>query len=155
MKNWYWIELIGFDVNSADYGVGDFLARTGGRVEGVSFLFSNIDFINTHEGVTGKYLTPCECSYGAHPYNEERARQEWKDTDLKGLIAQLHSRGVKVVFSCFNSFTYGLDGKMQTGAFCSNHREIWDRNKNGDWGNSKDAIERAMWFLTSRKAEDL
>ena len=29
------------------------------------------------------------------------------------------------------------------------------RNKNGDWGNSKDAIERAMWFLTSRKAEDL
>ena len=132
MKNWYWIELIGFDVNSADYGVGDFLARTGGRVEGVSFLFSNIDFINTHEGVTGKYLTPCECSYGAHPYNEERARQEWKDTDLKGLIAQLHSRGVKVVFSCFNIFTYGLDGKMQTGAFCSHHREIWDRNKNGD-----------------------
>ena len=36
--------------------------------------------------------------------------------------------------------------------FCS----MFDyRNKNGDWGNSKGAIERAMWFLTSRKAEDL
>jgi hypothetical protein len=27
------------------------------------------------------------------------------------------------------------------------------RNKDADWGNSKDAIERAIWFLTSRKAE--
>lgn len=36
--------------------------------------------------------------------------------------------------------------------FCS----MFDyRNKNGDWGNSKDALERAMWFITSRKADDL
>lgn len=132
MRNWYWIELIGFDVNSADYGVGDFLGRVGADIEGVSFLFSNIDFVNTHKGVTGKYLTPCESSYGAHPYNEERARQSWRDTDLKGLIAGLHSRGVKVVFSCFNIFTYGLDGKMQIGEFCARHEEIRDRDCNGN-----------------------
>ena len=36
--------------------------------------------------------------------------------------------------------------------FCS----MFDyRNKDGDWGNSKDAIERAIWFLTSRKPEDI
>ena len=36
--------------------------------------------------------------------------------------------------------------------FCS----MFDyRNKDGDWGNSKDSIERAMWFLTSRKVEEL
>ena len=28
------------------------------------------------------------------------------------------------------------------------------RNKDADWGNSKDAIERAIWLLTSRKIED-
>ncbi len=36
--------------------------------------------------------------------------------------------------------------------FCS----MFDyRNKNGDWGTSKDSIERAMWFLTSRHVEEL
>ena len=133
MKNWYWIELIGFDVNSEDLGVNCFLEKIQGRIEGISLLFSNIDFVNTHEGVTGKYLTPCECSYGAHPYNEERARQEWKDTDLKRLVALFHEHRVKVIFSCFNTFTWGLNGIMHMGDFCMRHREIWDCNRFGDY----------------------
>lgn len=28
------------------------------------------------------------------------------------------------------------------------------RNKDADWGNSKDSIERAIWFLTSREPEE-
>lgn len=132
MKNWYWIELIGFDVDAKDFGVSDFLQRTSGNVEGVSFLFSNVDFVNTHDGITGKNLSPCESSYGAHPYNEERARQVWSDVRLKELIGEFHGHGVKVVFSCFNTFTYGLDGEMQMGKFCAAHREIWDCNKDGN-----------------------
>lgn len=35
--------------------------------------------------------------------------------------------------------------------FCSMHDY---RNAGGDWGNSKDAIERTIYFLTSRKVEE-
>ena len=27
------------------------------------------------------------------------------------------------------------------------------RNKDGDWGNSRDSIERAIWYLTSRQPQ--
>lgn len=132
-ENWYWIELTAFDREAADYGVGDFVWRTSGKIEGLSFLFSNIDFVNLHNGITGKTLSPSICSYGGLPYGEERPRQPWKDVELKGLVKELQKNGIKVLFSFFNTFTYGTDeGTMGVGEFCAAHREIWDRNKNGD-----------------------
>ncbi len=130
---WYWIELTGFDRTAEDYGVGDFMSRTSGKAEGVSFLFADLDFVNLHDGITGKTLSPSVCSYGGLPYGEERPRQPWKDTELKGLTEELKRHGVKVLFSFFNTFTYQSDdGKFMIGEFCNNHHEIWDRYRNGE-----------------------
>ncbi|MBQ9920617.1 MAG: hypothetical protein IJO52_00390 [Clostridia bacterium] len=132
-KNWYWIELIGFDCEAKDYGVDHFFDVTSGNIEGITFLFSNIDFVNLHDGITGKTLQPCDCSYGATLYSEERKRQPWTDVQLKGLVSELHKRGVKVTFSFFNLFTYGNDnGELTLGEFCKNHEELWDRGPKGD-----------------------
>ena len=97
MERWYWIELIGFDCEADDYGVGAFLSRNV-STDGVSLLFSHIDFIFTKS----EALPDTACSYGAHEYNRERRRQSWTKTQLKGLIKTLKERGVKVFFSCFD-----------------------------------------------------
>ena len=97
MDRWYWVELIGFDNEAEDYGVEAFLSRNVSTT-GVSLLFAHIDFL-FHEG---EELLPTACSYGGHEYNRERRRQVWTKTQLRGLVRQLHSRGIKVFFSCFD-----------------------------------------------------
>ena len=97
MERWYWIELIGFDNKSADYGVDAFLSRTV-SITGVSLLFAHIDFIFSDS----EELSDNACSYGGHEYNRERRRQKWTRTQLRGLVAALHDRGVKVFFSTFD-----------------------------------------------------
>lgn len=97
MERFYWIELIGFDCDAEDYGVGAFLSRNIATT-GVSLLFSHIDFIFHKEEV----LPPTACSYYAHEYNRERRRQQWTKTKLRGLIQELHRNGVRVFFSCFD-----------------------------------------------------
>ena len=117
MERWYWIELIGFDCDAEDYGVEAFLSRNVSTT-GVSLLFSHIDFIFHDEEI----LPPTACSYFAHEYNRERKRQDWTKTQLRGLIAELHRRGVQVFFSCFDMtrtiadpawLCYGKDGTPQ------------------------------------------
>ena len=98
MERFYWIELIGFDNESPDYGVGEFLSRCV-SITGVSILFSHIDFIFDDNG---DLLSPKACSYFGHEYNKERRRQTWTKAELRGLIAELHLRGVKVFFSSFD-----------------------------------------------------
>ncbi len=97
MERWYWIELIGFDNEARDYGVEAFLSRNV-STHGVSILFSHIDFIFDES----EQLSPTSCSYCGHEYNRERRRQNWTVTQLRGLIDELHSRGIKVFFSSFD-----------------------------------------------------
>ncbi len=125
-KNWHWIELIGFDNQEKDYGVSNFLSRLNEQPEGVSILFSHIDFVNDFIASDTEYnLLPCHCSYSGHKYNLERARQVWTNFQLKGLIEELHKNGVKVVFSVFNFFEYTDDnGNLATTDFCSKHTEL-------------------------------
>ena len=131
-KNWHWIELIGFDNESEDYGVSEFLSRLKEPPEGVSLLFSHIDFLNTFTCVEDDYLLrPCECSYAGHLYNHERKRQQWTSMQLKGLIQTLQRSGVKVIFGFFNLATYTNDEKKGvTTEFVAAHPEIctmtWD-----------------------------
>ena len=90
-KNWHWIELIGFDNTSPDYGVAAFLSRLAKAPEGVSLLFSHIDFLNTFTP-DGEYpLRPCDCSYSGHEFSVERRRQVWTNLQLKGLIRTLQA----------------------------------------------------------------
>jgi len=133
LSNWYWIELIGFDREAPDYGVGHFFDVTSSKIEGISLLFADVDFVNLHDGVTGKTLRPCDCTYYGLPCSEERDRQPWKDTELKGLVAELHKRGVKVTFAFFDMFYYVDDnGELAVGEFCENHPELWSLKANGD-----------------------
>lgn len=97
MERWYWIELIGFDNESPDFGVDKFLSRNV-TTEGVSILFSHIDFLFCES----ELLPPTACSYGGHEYNSERRRQEWTKTQLCGLVNALKERGVKVFMSAFD-----------------------------------------------------
>ena len=97
MERWYWTELIGFDNTSPDFGVSAYLSRNV-STSGVSLLFAHIDFLFSKDEV----LAPTACSYCAHEYNRERRRQDWTRTQLKGLVRELQSHGIKVFFSCFD-----------------------------------------------------
>ena len=118
MDRWYWVELIGFDNTSPDFGVSAYLSRNRSTT-GVSLLFAHIDFLFAQGN---EMLAPTACSYGGHEYNRERRRQDWTKTQLKGLIKELHAHGVKVFFSCFDMtdtvtdpawLCYGHKGKPQ------------------------------------------
>lgn len=97
MERWYWVELIGFDNESSDFGVSAYLERNQ-STDGVSLLFAHVDFLFHEE----ELLLPTACSYYAHEYNCERRRQNWTKTQLRGLVRTLQSHGVKVFFSCFD-----------------------------------------------------
>lgn len=102
-ENWCWIELIGFDKDSPDYAVGEFLQRFGRPLEGVVLLFADIGFAFAHRGMKCEFtFRPCDCAYGDKDRSEERLRQEWTNYDLRGLIRTLQKKGVKVYFSFFN-----------------------------------------------------
>lgn len=98
MERWYWIELIGFDNESPDFGVDNFLSRNV-TTTGVSLLFSHIDFLFA-EG--DEFLPVTACSYCGHEYNNERRRQNWTSEQLRGLVCALKKRGINVFFSCFD-----------------------------------------------------
>lgn len=133
MENWYWIELIGFDNETDDYGVSDFINRLPRLPDGISLLFSSVDFVNNHDSVNKEYfLQPCDCSYGARKCSDERSRQKWTNLQLRGLIKELKKYGIKVLLSFFNFFTYGENGTTKLTDFCAAHKELWDCDKNGN-----------------------
>ena len=98
-----WIELIGFDNESPDYGVDDFLDKCGFAVDRVSFHLTSINFINTHRGMEKEFFLPrYACSYSGHEANDDRRRQNWTNYQLKGLVDALHARDIEVFASFFD-----------------------------------------------------
>ena len=89
-QKWYWIELIGFDKEQPDLGVEDFLSRIPKDICGISLLLYTVDFVCLHTGLAQEQPLPrAACSYGGHPYNEERKLQSWTNWELKRLIESL------------------------------------------------------------------
>lgn len=135
MNNWYWIELIGFDNKKEDYAVSDFLNNVGVKIEGVSLFLYSVEFINAYNGYNeNKKLDRSYCSYGAHPYNEERNLQIWSYAQLKGLVDELHKHNIKVVFSTFSTFVYWHKKKLKVGKFGSKDlkfREVEFKKQDG------------------------
>lgn len=128
-EKWYWIELIGFDNTLPDYGAESFLSRALYDVRGISLLFSDIDFILNFSPDDAP-LRPCDCSYGGHPASEERERQVWTKSQLKGLVRALRERGVTVLVSFFDFFSpSALPG--EEGKFTLLHPEIGCLNAEG------------------------
>ena len=127
-QKWYWIELIGFDREQPDLGVESFLKKVPEDICGVSLLLYTIDFVCLHNGLAQEQPLPrAACSYGSHPYNEERQIQSWTNWELRRLIESLHRHGVKVLLSFFDLHTYrGKDGSQQDGEFVKSHPELLD-----------------------------
>ena len=122
----YWTELIGFDVNSPDLGVSDFIAKTSGDIDSIALLIYNIDFVNEHKGVKEEItLSRGACSYYGHPYNNDRKIQSWTNLKLKALISELHKHNISVLFSIFDMYAYlDEDGNTTQGPFTDSCPEI-------------------------------
>jgi len=102
-RNSIWIELIGFDNTLPDYGVGDFLAKTGFIPDMVSFHLTSICFVLRHKGMAEEYRLPAyACSYSGHAGNDDRHRQDWTNFQMAALIRELHRHGVQVYISMFD-----------------------------------------------------
>lgn len=126
-RNWYWIELIGFDRELPDKGVGEFLRRTENRVTGVSLLLYDNDFVCAFDGYAPeKRLPPSTCSYAGHLYNEERRRQDWTYADLRALVDEFHRHDIPVIFAVFDLLSYRdpETGIVSIGPFSAAHPEI-------------------------------
>ena len=121
---WCWVELIGFDNQSADYGVGHYLDNAGLVPDLVSLLVFNPDFVHAHEGMAEDRVLPFDCgSYGGHPHGADRARQDWTKHQVRGLVRELRQRGVAVFFSIFDQFA--------SDEWLGRHPELWHLNRQG------------------------
>lgn len=115
--NSVWIELIGFEKNAEDFGVSEYVDTLGFVPDSVSLHLTSVDFVNLHKGMAEEYiLPPYVCSYGGHPQNDMRYRQDWTNFELKKLICTLQSKGIKVFASFFD-----LEPEKE---FSSQHPEI-------------------------------
>ena len=104
-EKWLWIELIGFDNEKQDFGIGQFIDKAGFVPNVISLLLFNPDFVHTHNGIDKDGEFPDDfCSYYGHKYCEERPLQTWTKYQLKGLIETLQKRNVKVYMSVFDFF---------------------------------------------------
>lgn len=103
MKLFLWVELIGFDNTQADYGVRQYLDNLGRTPNAVSLLFQNDNLFRCYDPKDSADFTlpPNCCSYGGRPFNRLRKRQDWKASELKGLVTELKKQGVAVVFASF------------------------------------------------------
>ena len=98
-----WTELIGFDRDAADYGVGEFLSRSSESPSAVTILLTDPELVHSHRGLGKDFpIGDFHCSYCARPWNEERARQPWTAWQLRGLVAELRRRGVASYPSFFD-----------------------------------------------------
>lgn len=132
-QKWVWIELIGFDNTLPDFGVSDYIKRCKFIPDGFSLLLSSIGFVLRHEGLDHEIeLSPCEQSYGGHPYSIERARQDWTNYQLKSLIKELQSYGCKVYLSFFNTYTYTSDsGEIVSEEYFKDKAYLNETHRNG------------------------
>lgn len=100
-----WMNLLGFEKNDADKGVGRFLDTTGYKPDAITGLLCHPDFFNQHRGMTEKYILPPDnCAYYGAPRNLERERQEWTNYDLRELVSGLHKEGIEFYAGVFGSY---------------------------------------------------
>lgn len=98
-----WVELIGFDCEAPDCGVGAYLARMPRPPQAVSLMLDRDTMFRIYDPVHNpEFDLPADsCAYNARSYNSERKRQSWHTSQLRRLIAELKSRGVEVYAAFF------------------------------------------------------
>jgi hypothetical protein len=123
-ERWMWIELIGFDLRKKDFAIDSLIEKAGFQPRAISLLLSDPDFVHGHTGRLPRAFSPEICSYGGHPYNEERKRQPWTARDLLGLVRALHQRGIEVYFTHFDA--------VSSRGWLTRHPELLYVNRNGE-----------------------
>ncbi|MHB8997075.1 MAG: hypothetical protein ACYC63_17655 [Armatimonadota bacterium] len=152
-ERWMWIELIGFDNEQPDYNVAAFLDNAGFIPEGLCFLIASPDFVHTHAGLDREIAFPPDyCSYAGKPYNVERRRQVWTNLQLKGLVDELHQRGIKVFPSVFPTFVRSIDGEPYRSPWTASHPELWAAGRDGTGTSDLNPLKR---FLDGTYYEDV
>ena len=99
-----WVELIGFDCEAPDCGVGKYLSRMPRKPQAISLMLDRDTMFRIYDPVLNPEfdLPEDSCSYNGRRYNSERMRQSWRSTHLRKLVAELKSRGVEVYAAFFH-----------------------------------------------------
>jgi len=104
-ETWIWTELLAFDNRLADQGVDAYIECLGFVPAGISLMASASDFVMLHEPLDReRVLFPDVCARFGHSGNEERARQEWTNLQLRSLVAHLKKKGITVLVSVFAAY---------------------------------------------------
>lgn len=128
LKHNVWIPLIGFDNQSPDKGVEEYIENAGFVPEGVSVFLFHSDIVNHHAGMDKEFiLHPDNCSYYGVPRNEFRERQPWTNYDLKELAHQLCEKGITAYLGIMGVY---LDNTHHY-EWESDHKELMSYGVNG------------------------
>jgi hypothetical protein len=126
-----WMPMIGFDREEADKGVGKLLERMSFAPTGVSAFLFHPDIVNQHAGMRVERTLPADnCSYYGSPRNEDRARQDWTNYDLRILLQNLTAAGVEPYLGIMG---VELGNRWHT-EWLSEHPEVKLASRSHEWG---------------------
>ena len=138
-ERWIWTELIAFDNQQPDFGVGQYLSTTGFQPTAVCLLIGSPDFVLSHPGIEKEILLPAEyCSRDGHEFNQERKRQAWTNHQLRSLNRGLRGRGVQVYLSTFAKY---YRDKTHREWICD-HREVLHVRKSSGFAWALNCLSR-------------
>lgn len=138
-ERWIWTELIAFDNTQDDFGVGEYIDTAGFTPDAICLLVTSPDFILAFEPVAEEVVLPADyCARDGHEFNQQRARQDWTNHQLRSLIENLQKRGVAVYVTVFTRF-YGNKFHHE---WLSDHREVCKVYRHAGWIASLNALAR-------------
>lgn len=138
-ERWIWTELIGFDAGQDDFGVAEYLQDAGFVPTGICLLITSPDFILSHQDTPDETELPADfCARDGHEFNQQRRRQVWTSGQLKGLIRELHARGVLVYLTVFTRFY----GNRLHHEWVSDHREVCGVYRHHGWAAAINVLSR-------------
>jgi hypothetical protein len=138
-ERWIWTELIAFDNTDDDFGVGEYIATAGFTPDAICLLLTSPDFILAFEPVAEEVVLPADyCARDGHEFNQQRARQDWTNHQLRALIENLRKRGVAVYVTVFTRF-YGDRFHHE---WLSDHREVCKVYREAGWTASLNPLAR-------------
>ena len=130
-KLFIWMQLLGLDIEQADYGVGQWLSTMNAKPDGVCLFTPHPDIIHQHNGMEEEYtLHPDDCAYCAIPANIVRKRQPWTNHHLRSAVKELKKAGVEPYLSIQGAYY----GNLFHREWITDHPEIHCTTHNGKVG---------------------